>query len=56
MDRAMTQADEIKRLKRQLEKASAERDGALKKLGQADAKLNDNAKQIIDIMRNLRNR
>ena len=50
----MTQADEIKRLKRQLEKAGAERDVALKKLGRADAKLSDNAKQIMYLERQRR--
>ena len=56
----MTQAEQIRRLKQQLEKARTaadtaehERDAALKKLGRAaeaakkdDAKLNDNARQI----------
>ncbi|MBI1658818.1 MAG: hypothetical protein IS632_08640 [Thaumarchaeota archaeon] len=53
-DQTMTQADQIKRLKRQLEKARAERDGALKNFRQAveatkkdDAKLNDNAGHTI---------
>ena len=61
MDQTMTQADEIKRLKRQLEKTRAERDGALKKLGRAaeaakkdDAKLNDNARQIMYLERQRR--
>ena len=65
MDQAMTQAEEIRQLKRQLKKAQAaanaaerERDGALKKLGRADeaakkadTKLNDNAKQIMYLQR-----
>ena len=61
MDQTMTQADEIKRLKRQLEKTRAERDGALKKLGRAaeaakkdDAKLNDNARKIMYLERQQR--
>ena len=61
MDQTMTQADEIKRLKRQLEKTRVERDGALKKLGRAaeaakkdDAKLNDNARQIMYLERQRR--
>jgi chromosome segregation ATPase len=58
MDQAMTQAEEIRQLKRQLKKAQTvanaaerERDGALKNLGRADAKLNDNAKQIMYLQR-----
>ncbi len=57
----MTQAEQIKRLKRQLEKAHADRDAALKKLGRAaevakkdGAKLNDNAKQIMYLERQRR--
>ena len=61
MDQTMTQADEIKRLKRQLEKTRTERDEALKKLGRAaeaakkdDAKLNDNARKIMYLERQQR--
>ena len=65
---AMTQAEQIRQLKRQLKKAQTaanavecERDGALKKLGRtdktakrADAKLNDNARQIMYLQRQRR--
>lgn len=47
----MTLEQQIKRLKQQLEKSHAERDSALWKLGQADAKLNDNARQIMYLQR-----
>jgi hypothetical protein len=54
----MTQEEQIRQLKRQLKKTQAERDGVIKKLGRADAatkradaKLNDNAKQIMYLQR-----
>ena len=50
----MAQTDEIGRLKWQLEKARAERDAALEKLGRADAKLNDSDKQIMYLERQRR--